>query len=314
MKYLNWITRDFIIKFSSLVLSFIVWMMVQKEVTTTKTFHKVPYHLKIAANMVSTHQDVRAIKVTLTGPQEIMRDMSKNPIQITHDLKGVEKPGSVHFSLSEQDFTVPARTQILDFQPHQINVVLDELVEKELPVKVQFLGKPEKGFRVKDYVLNPTVVRVAGPKQELKERSEIETDAILLTGRTRSFVQTVALKPLVKKDLNRELQHVDVYVKLEEELPIKTFEQVPLNILQGGKIGSPVRFSKPFVKVTVEGTSDLLEKMRDGDLKAYVDITDLKTGKYQLPVNVVPLSGVTVLGVDPQVAEVDLLGNLEVNE
>ena len=308
MKFRNFITANLAIKLASVLLAVIVWTMVQGEITTTRVFHKVPYDLEIAPSMVIEKRD-KSLRITLTGPQDVMRDITAKSIQVVHSLRSIETPGAVQFTLSDDDFSVPARTQVLEVQPKGIKVVLDRLLEKELPVKVQFIGKPEKGYQARDFVVNPTVMRVIGPQQKLETLSYIETQPILLTGRTRSFVQTVALKPLLRD--NRESQYVDVYVKVEAELVKKTLEKIPVALLQQPGVGTSVEFEDTSIQVTLEGSEDLVEKIRDTDLKAYVDITDLKPGKYQLPVHIIPVQGLQILGFSPQAVEVEILRKLE---
>lgn len=311
MKFRNWITRDFAIKFSSILLAVVVWTMVQGEITTKRVFEGVPYQLEVSPSMVVVAQDVKNLRITLVGPQDVMRDAVRNPIQVLHRLRGITNPGAVQFTLSNEDFTIPARTQVADVSPKQLNVVLDQLVEKELPVKVQFMGKPEKGFQMRNFVVNPTVVKVAGPKQKLERLSEIETQSVLLTGRTRSFVQTIALKPLLKGRRGGKLQHVDVFVKVDQELSKKTLDHVRLTVLQEPGIETTVRFAISPVKITLEGSVDVVEKIRDSDFKAYVDVTDLKPGRYQLPVTVLPAQGLSILQIDPRIVDVEVLGKLE---
>ncbi|MBI1883090.1 MAG: hypothetical protein HYS08_02660 [Chlamydiae bacterium] len=306
MPFRSWLTGNLGVKISSLVLAFIVWIMVQGEITTKRVFHDVPYELEVASSMVVTQKDVDALRVTVSGPQEAMRDMVENSIRVKHDLKGIEKPGVVQFDLSPEDFKLSPRIQILDIYPNRLSVTLDFLIEKELPVKAHFVGKPERGFRVKDFVANPTVVKVIGPKQRLEKLMEIETLPILLTGRTRSFVQGIALKPLLSDDPRVELQHVDVYTRIEPDLAKRTLGGVTLSLLEGPKARVPVRFVKDEIEVTLEGSSDILEKMHASDLKAYVDVMDLKPGKYQLPVNVLPVRGLNVVESNPRVVEVEI--------
>jgi YbbR domain-containing protein len=306
VKFRNFFVGNLTIKFSSILLAIVVWMMVHGEITTTRVFHKIPYQLELAPSRVVLKRDSKNLRITLAGPQDVMRDITEKSIQIVHNLKQIETPGAVQFSTSNSDFNLPHRTEVLDVQPKQINVVLDRLMEKELPVKVQFMGKPERGYQLRDFIVSPTITRVIGPQQKLESLTQIETQPILLTGRTRSFVQTVALKTLLSDERTSEAQYVDVYVKVDPELSKKTLENVPVSLLQQPGIGTTVEFEKATVQVTLEGSTDLIEKIRETDLTAYVDITDLKSGKYQLPVYIIPIPGVNFLKFSPQTVEVEI--------
>ncbi|MBI1870613.1 MAG: hypothetical protein HYS07_05385 [Chlamydiae bacterium] len=312
MKFRDWIIRDFAIKIWSIILSIIVWVMVQGEITTKRVFHDISYHLEVAPSMVVVKRGIQRIRMVLAGPQDVMRDTMEDSIQVMHDLKGIKTPGVVQFTLSDEDFTIPGHTQILEIFPNQLSITLDRLVEKELKVKANFIGKPEKGFYLKDFVVSPAIVRVEGPKARLESLSEIETQPILLTGRSRSFAQTISLKPILNsEDRRSDVQPVDIYVKIDQEMSRKKFNHVPVALLYGLKDHLATHILNPQIEVSLEGGSELMGKLSDSDLKAFVDVTDLKPGKYQLPVNVIPVKGLNIVGIQPQSIEVEILGELE---
>lgn len=308
----GWFHRNLLLKVSSILLAVVVWNMVRGEITTTKVFHRMPYQLEVASSMAVVGRNVRTLRATLSGPRDIMRDTLKKSIRVVHDLKSIDHPGAVQFPLTSEDFLLPPGVELLDVYPKQLSVVLDRLIEKELKVKGRLVGKPGSGFQLKECSINPIMVKVTGPQQKLEKLTEIETQPVLLTGRTRSFIQTAALKPLLDDGHHPKIQHVDVYVKIQVELAKKTFEHVPLAALQGpGAGGEPVRFTVPAVQVILEGSSDLLEKVREVDVRAYVDVADLKSGKYQLPVHILPMQGLSFVSVEPNVVEVEVVGKLE---
>lgn len=307
----DFIAKNFFIKLASVLLAVIVWTMVQGEVTTTRDFSNVRYDLLVSPSMTVTNRDHGRLKVTLSGPKDIMRDITSPSIKVEHDLRGIKTAGAVVFTLDEEDFTIPSRVQITRIEPRRLNVALDQVVEKELPVKVRFMGRPERGYEVKDFIINPSVVRVTGPRSRLEKLKEIESHNILLTGRTRSFVQTVALKTLLREGRVGEIRHVDVYVKVEPELMQRVWEQVPLAIVQNPGVSVPVRCKISSVQVKAEGSRELVEKLRETDFRAYVDVSDLKPGDYQLPVSVIPVPGLLILSTAPGEVEVHIADRLE---
>jgi YbbR domain-containing protein len=311
MKLPEILSRDWIIKLASILLAGVVWTMVQGEVTVQKAFEGVKYQLNLAPSMVITKAEVKTFRVVVSGPQDVIRDLKKNSIKISHGLKGVQTPGVVLFSIAKEDIIVPSRVQILSVSPRKLSVTLDKVVEKEVRVNVEFEGRPEEGLQMKDHVVNPTVVRIKGPEHILNGLKEIATDAIWLSGRTRSFVQTVSLKRIFDEDQNQELPHVDVFVKIEPKDMKTTLENVPVAVLQGKSLDSSVSISKSRVQVVLEGPESLVSKIRSSDMKAYVDVTDLKPGKYQLPVSFIPVQGANILEIKPAVVEIEIKRKLE---
>jgi len=311
MKLPEILSKDWIIKLASILLAVVVWTMVQGEVTVQKTFEGVKYQLNLDPSMVITNAEVKSFRVVVSGPQDVIRDFKKNSIKISHNLKGVQTPGVVLFSIAKEDISVPSRVQILSLSPRKLSVTLDRIVEKEVRVNVEFEGHPEEGLKMKDHVVNPTVVKIRGPERILSGLKEIPTDTVWLSGRTRSFVQTVSLKRIFDEGRNQELPHVDVFVKIEPKEMKITLENVPVAVLQEKNLDSTVSISKGRVQVVLEGPEGIVSKLRSSDLKAYVDVTDLKPGKYQLPVSLIPEQGVNVLEIKPAVVEIEIGRKLE---
>lgn len=315
MKLPEIVSRDWMIKLASVLLAAVVWTMVQGEVTITKIFDDVHCHLTLAPSMVITDEEVKNFRVTVAGPQDVIRDLKKNTIKISHNLKSVQAPGVVLFSIAKEDIVVPNRVQIISVTPRKMSVTLDKVVEKELNVKVEFKGNPEEGLQMKDFVVNPTVVKINGPERILDSLKEISTEPIWLSGRTRSFVQTVSLRRIFDEDededQNQELPHVDVFVKIEPKDMKITLENISVAVLEAKSLNSSVNISKNRIQVVLEGPENIVSKLRSEDVKAYVDVTDLKPGKYQLPVSLIPVPGANVLEIRPAVVEIEIGGKLE---
>ena len=310
-KLFKFVTDDILTKMASVVLAVLVWFMVQGEVTTRRTMHGITYNLMVNKDMIVTRQEDEFLRVILSGPQEVIQELNKSAVRISHDLTSIRTPGAVVFSLLDQDIVIPPRTQIVSIHPKQLKVYLDQVMEKELPVKVKWVGQPESGFQVKDAVVNPDLVRIQGPKSALEQVTEIKTESVLLTGRSRSFVQSVGLERIVHEGPTEDLPDVDVYVRMEPIYSQLIFEKVPISILGLRSIESPIRLAEKEVEVVVAGSEEVLKKVQLEDLRAYVDVSGLKAGKYQVPISIMNIQNVELKSVKPNSVEVEIFDRLE---
>ena len=101
--------------------------------------------------------------------------------------------------------------------------------------------------------------------------------------------QTSIEKPLGVRSISEK--NVTVKVTMEKEAS-KEFEGIPIELKNLGSNLKAFGKTENDTKVTVivKGTSTLLNALTAADIKAYVDLTDLKEGEWEV--------GVTVTGND----------------
>ena len=91
--------------------------------------------------------------------------------------------------------------------------------EKEVPISLDTVGKPKKGFVKKSIELTPDKVKLVGDAKKLKDVEQLNiTDPIDITGASRGIELEINLDKYVKKDLFIEGSHtVKVKVNIEKK-------------------------------------------------------------------------------------------------
>ncbi|MDP3980571.1 MAG: CdaR family protein, partial [Chlamydiota bacterium] len=269
--------------------------------------------LRIPEEMVLVDKNFHDIQITLEGPREIIRDTTEDAIKLTYDLSYIDRSGSVTFELKQSDFQIPTRTRIINVIPQQVTIIVDRTVLKTLQVKPDVVDKPMTGFAVKDTGVSPSYVSVIGPESVMKDLIMIKTLPVSLMGRNRSFVQTVSLEPLVSDQDQRALQQVEVSVKIDRLLEKKSFSNIPIHILSAGKqTFASVLITPQSAEVTLETMPSVLENIDSELIKAYVDVSGLGPGTYELPINIVPIAGIENYSVNPSELVVEVRPKLEI--
>ena len=122
----------------------------------------------------------RQLVVTLKGPSYQIARASAQPLTIKARLPdGVTD--RYQLALRHSDIPVPPSIEVVRIDPSDIEVLLEEKVTRELPVRVDREGKLDSGLRLDAIVTQPDRVTVIGPSSELKSLSEVQTYPVMLS-------------------------------------------------------------------------------------------------------------------------------------
>ncbi|MFZ5854126.1 MAG: YbbR-like domain-containing protein [Chloroflexota bacterium] len=107
--------------------------------------------------------------VRLFAPRDAFDRLSSASFSAFVDLAGVvPQPGSSFVTVPVQVRVADGRVQVLDFDPRQIQIRLDPLVSKTVPVEVD-RGTVPPGLEVRDPVLEVRQVTVSGPRSAVSQ-------------------------------------------------------------------------------------------------------------------------------------------------
>ena len=157
---------------------------------------------------------------------------------------------------------------------------------KTVPVKVVPVGEVASGSAISSITSNVTTVTLYGEEDVLKDISEIEVE-IDVNGlsKDKTFQETI-VKPTGVRSMSDTA--VTIKVKMEGET-YKEFKNIPivfehLDTTKYKPLAKNASDTK--VNVVVKGVKSVLNKLDSKDIKAYVDLSDLEPGTYEVPVMV----------------------------
>ena len=135
----------------------------------------------------------RQLVVTLKGPSYQIARASAQPLTIKARLPdGVSD--RYQLALRHSDIPVPPSIEVVRIDPSEIEVILEEKVSRDLPVRVEREGKLDAGLRIDSIVTQPDRVTVVGPSSELKSLNDVQTYPIMLPELKESSALELDLK------------------------------------------------------------------------------------------------------------------------
>ena len=201
---LKLITENWTLKLISLIFALMLWFFIMGE-RRLEVNYRVPLELQnLPREMMIANEIPSMVDVRISGPRTLLMKVSPNDISITVDLSGL-RPGLTSFRRLEERLNLPSGLRVTRLSPSFVDVRLERVQQKTVPVTISLSGEPLGGFQVGSVRAVPDQVVIEGSEMELKNISNVTTDDIDLDGVNSSFSLIVPL------------QHRGVYSWLKDE-------------------------------------------------------------------------------------------------
>ncbi len=307
-KIVHWVrTRDNLwLKVVSLGFALAVWFWASGWVYN-RTTRTAPLTVNLAPQMTLKSVRPPSVEVALETPGQLMNlgAASDESPQVVCDLTETREPGTFPVSLGERNVRLPFRASVVSVSPDRAVVEIDRLSDKVLPVKPVYRGEPHPGYRIAGQTITPPEVLIPGPDSVLRSLNAIETEPINVAGRRESFPEDVALKP-VSPDPAIQPRPVRIRVEIEPILEKRRISSLPVVLLREARRSDEVTIVPPEIALVLRGQKVPLESVMPRDLEAYVDVTGLEPGLYQLPVQTKVPPSVVLEAAEPAVVKVTI--------
>jgi YbbR domain-containing protein len=181
--------HNFSLKLISFVLAVIAMYLVggQQQVREVD----VPIYLTLPAEFASSQSFQNTATVRLLASSAILNSLQ--PGQILFDFKDVSfQKGEIFINL-ENRLKTPPGIEVLSIEPDSLRLILEEKIQKHMPIKVRLEGRPQRNFEYINYNITPPKVIIEGPRSIVSRITEIQTEPISLANRYQTFTTEVPL-------------------------------------------------------------------------------------------------------------------------
>lgn len=189
---LRLLTENWTLKLTSLVFAMILWMFIMGE-RRLEVGYAVPLHLQNVPEALMVANEVPSlVDVRISGPRTLLMKVNPNDMSIVVDLADLQ-PGLTTFKRLEERLNIPDGLRVTRLSPSFIDIKLERIREKRVPIKVVLAGEPLEGYRVAGLKAIPEQALIEGAESELKRISEVTTEPVDLGGVKESFSLIVPL-------------------------------------------------------------------------------------------------------------------------
>lgn len=193
------------LKLVSLLLACILWWYVsgprreqvrERAMTASLVFAGMP------SDLVITTPDIRSsVSVRVRGRRSDLRLLASQSLEASADLRSVTKPGEVEITIRPQHINVPENVEVVSIDPPKVRFRVEQLRQSAVPIRPYLEGTAPVGYLVGQATADPPLALCSGPASQITKLAEVTTERIIMTGRTATFVQSVAVisdAPLVR--------------------------------------------------------------------------------------------------------------------
>ena len=288
MKIPRFIRNNFLIKLISLLIAVVVYWEVSEFVKEERTV-KVPVNVCLPQDLMMSPPQQFEVGVKVRGNRRDIDNSPEKKIKCSVEV-GVNDPhdGDCYpVKLSKRNFRTTGGIRVVEIQSNsELQLKLKQLSRQERPIDIVLSGEVPKGFRVSGYRCTPSSVIVSGAEEEVNNLTAVFTAPVPVDNRESSFEYEAELRN--PGGFEFSIRRVKVEVDVVSNSSRREFSKVPVGVFNDAQPGMIVRFgadTPPVAAVTVTGTEAEVRSFKNGDLRLYVDVSDISTaGVYTLPV------------------------------
>lgn len=264
------------LKLVSLVLAIIIWFLVVGE-QKSEVRLTVPLELRNLPTDLEIIDSIREVDVTLRGFSSFVKRLTSSDVDVHTDLSNVVE-GTNSFLISPDDITVPVGAAVIQVSPSHVEVSLDAIIIRLVPVEPITRGSPADGYVLDNVRAEPNIISVAGAQSLIKSLKKVETEVVMLNEATEDLTKKVKIR-LPNNSLRLEKKEediVEVRVKIVPEMTSRFFEDIPLRI-EGEKRKFTV--VPDSITALVQGPKLRILQMSPKDIPAFIETEALSEGQ-----------------------------------
>lgn len=294
---LNRVSRHLGLKALSVALALVLWVSVagqkhaERALRVPVEFQNIPERLELIGETPS-FADVR-----VRGAASALSQLRGGDLVVLVDLASA-RPGRRMFHLTPEHVAAPTGVRVQHVVPATIVLTFEASITRSVPVVAVVEGSPAPGYVVGQVVTTPSVVDVVGPESVVKQLTRAMTEPVNLNGATARVRDTVTIglsEDAARLSVPRSaVVTVDILPAPIERLVTR----VPLAV-RGAAKGMRVRVTPRQVSVVARGPGNLVRNLSAQAVPAWIDLSGLDRGQYNLPVHLDSTRDYTITEVQP---------------
>ena len=169
-----------------------------------------------SSKLVLVGDKAKEVRLHLVGQKSNLDSVNPAHLSVKIDLSKAV-PGKQSFVITDENIRLPKGINLLDVVPSGVELTLAEIIEQEVSVEPQLVGKLPNGLKIRSIKVTPEKVKVLSPATQGEDKSiSVTTTPIYLdsiSNETRLYCKIVA--PPAVQPLDKRWPDVEVIITVE---------------------------------------------------------------------------------------------------
>lgn len=170
----------------------------------------------------------------------------------------------------------------------RITIYVNILKEKEVPIKINSVGKPADGYKISDISLSQDNVKLVGADEVLSDIEQLDiNENIDISRDTKDVKRKIDLNKYIPEGVSISgKSEVEIQIKIDK-LEVRTYTIKAEDIsVKNLKNNLELKISDKSVKISLRGEKSELDKLDEGEIKASIDLEGYDKGTSKVPLNI----------------------------
>ena len=214
-------TQDPLLRLGSLLVAALLWhSLVFRVETLRRSLEGVPVEFRnLPENWLITESSPSEVRLKVTGPERSFSDLDPEALRVTFDLAGVTE-GYQDLAITNDLVNLPAELTLQEARPSIVILRATRAAIIERPVRVRLTGELPAPLLLGQVRVEPPLVRLLVPVDQVTRLDEVETDPVPLGGLKKTEKLPVALiLPENAQFADGQVKEVQVTVEVKVEPP-----------------------------------------------------------------------------------------------
>lgn len=304
-EFLGLITRSFWLKFLSLLFAIVLFFIVR---TDKEVVYERMAKVKIVTmpNMTVIGQSERFLNVSIRVQNSLFSGPPSDSELTGEVVLSTSTPEKMQIKVTRDHFlNLPKYDTIFIERPY-IEVEVDKVAEKVLPIQVILKGEPATGLMISKVTVKPDQIKVSGAKQELNKLDTLSTVPINVDGMSKNFTTLVPLDIGDRNSIKLPQPSVQVVVELGEKKFNRVFREVPVEIYGlANNQKQKVELRPKYIDIEISGEKALIHKINPSEIRAYINGSDLLPGWQDKKITLKIPENVSLVKMNPDTLSVN---------
>ena len=266
------------LKVLALIIAVGLWLAGQRDIERSI---EVPVEVRnLPAGLMLMDNRVDFVVLRLSGPRRLVSTFDAETLKLGLDLSAA-KPGPASFPVSSSSLNIPRGVTVSRITPPLINLRIEPVLRRLLPVSVRFANKLPAAFKIAELSTNPDRVWVSGPADDVRGMAAAETVPLEIEPARAQIKRTLRISA-EGKPLDFAPERVEVALTVDAARIVKEFGAVKV---EAKDYAGEYTVNPRAVSLRLAGPGDELQDLQIGVDQVFLDIEGLPPGDYSLPLS-----------------------------